>query len=123
MSKKKVFLSFDYSHDHNLKGSLVAQAKEPDSPFELIDVSLKEARPEEAWLSKAKAYIEQCDVFIVLLGQNTHSAPGVLAEVEIAKKLRKYRFQIRPQKADYGRLANAGPVVVWKQDKIAQMLS
>ena len=41
--KKRVFISFDYDHDSDIKGSLVGQAKLPDSPFEIVDMSIKEA--------------------------------------------------------------------------------
>ena len=34
--KKRVFISFDYDHDSDIKGSLVGQAKLPDSPFEIV---------------------------------------------------------------------------------------
>ena len=43
MTKKKVFISFDYDNDSDIKGSLVAQAKNDDSPFEISDMSIKEA--------------------------------------------------------------------------------
>ena len=42
MSKKRVFISFDYDHDEMLKTFLVGQSKHQDSPFELTDWSIKE---------------------------------------------------------------------------------
>jgi hypothetical protein len=41
-SKVKVFISFDYDHDVDLKNLLVGQAKNEDSPFEITDMSVKE---------------------------------------------------------------------------------
>ena len=123
MTKKKVFLSFDFSHDRDLTGAIVAQAEDPDSPFEFTDLSLQEASPEEYWLQKARTQIEICDVFIVVLGQNTHDAQGVLAEVEIARSANTYRFRVRPQGKTYGRVTGAGPVVNWKQNKLKDMLA
>ena len=38
-----MFISFDYDHDSDIKGALVAQAKNDDSPFEIFDMSIKEA--------------------------------------------------------------------------------
>jgi len=108
MPKKKVFVSFDYSYDLNLKRSLVAQSREPDSPFSINDFSLQESEPEETWLDEAQSKIARCDVFIAIVGKNTHSAPGVLKEVAIAKGSRKPRFQIRPKGKDYGEVADAG---------------
>ena len=43
MSKKRAFISFDYDNDVDLKNLLVGQAKNDDSPFEIIDLSIKEA--------------------------------------------------------------------------------
>lgn len=42
MSKVRVFISFDYDHDSDLKTMLVGQAKNEDSPFEIDDWSVKE---------------------------------------------------------------------------------
>ena len=42
MAKARVFTSFDFDHDENLRNLLVGQAKLPDSPFELADWSVKE---------------------------------------------------------------------------------
>lgn len=40
--KKRVFISFDYDNDLDLKTLLVGQARNSDSPFEVIDMSIKE---------------------------------------------------------------------------------
>lgn len=40
--KVRVFISFDYDHDVDLKNLLVGQAKNEDSPFEITDMSAKE---------------------------------------------------------------------------------
>ncbi len=42
MAKTRVFISFDYDHDADLKTLLVGQAKNQDSPFEIADWSVKE---------------------------------------------------------------------------------
>ena len=47
MAKKKVFISFDFDNDNTLKEFIVGQAKLADSPFEVSDHSLKEAKPEK----------------------------------------------------------------------------
>lgn len=97
MAKKKVFLSFDYDNDLNLKNAFTSQVKHPDSPFSVNDYSLKEVYPDSGWLSKAQSAINRCDIFIVLLGKNTYKAPGVLKEVKITIGRNKERFQLKPQ--------------------------
>lgn len=114
MVRKRVFVSYDYDHDHHLKSTFLGQAKLPDSPFSVSDLSLQEPYPEKTWISKAQRAIARCDIFIVLLGRNTHSAPGVLQEIQLAKGMGKARFQLRPQGTTYGPLEDAGEVVVWK---------
>jgi hypothetical protein len=42
MAKKRVFISFDFDHDEDLRNLLVGQARNPDSPFEIADWSVKE---------------------------------------------------------------------------------
>ncbi len=84
MPKKRVFVSFDYDHDEVLKNFLVGQAKNPDSPFELADWSIKEAISEE-WKKKARTRIKSVDLVAVLCGQHTHTATGVSAEVKISQ--------------------------------------
>jgi len=120
--KTKIFVSFDFDHDHDLKGSLVAQAQDPKSPFELIDFSLVESQPQHEWLSRAQSSIARCDVFVVILGLNTHQAPGVRKEVQIAKGLRKQRFQLKPQGTNPTPVKDAGPVVNWTWNKVKTLL-
>ena len=123
MAKKKVFVSFDYGTDHSLKGSLIGQAKQPDSPFAVSDVSLKEKEPEQEWLSKARKAIAGCDVFVVILGENTHSATGVLKEIKIAAGMNKRRFQLRPQGKDWQRMDDAGEMIVWTWPNLKKKLA
>jgi hypothetical protein len=84
VAKTKVFISFDYDNDEILKDFLVGQSKLPDSPFELVDWSIKEAISED-WKKKAKSRIKSADVVAVICGKKTHTATGVSAEVKIAQ--------------------------------------
>ena len=94
MAKTRVFVSFDFDDDQALKTFIIGQAKHPDSPFEVTDGSLKEAQPPREWEAKARAAINRADVFIVMLGSTTRSAPGVRKEVKMANELGKRKFQI-----------------------------
>ena len=123
MAKKKVFVSFDYETDLDLKENLIAQAKGQDSPFSVTDVSLQEREPEQEWLSKAQSAIARCDVFVVILGSNTHSAPGVLKEIEIAGGMNKRRFQLRPQGKRWQPMKGAGEMIVWTWDNLKKKLA
>ncbi|MDE7190978.1 MAG: TIR domain-containing protein [Clostridia bacterium] len=83
--RKKAFISFDYDHDEELKVALVGQAKNPDSPFSINDMSIKEAITSN-WKYYARQRIRKCDVVIVICGRYTNTATGVSAELTIAQE-------------------------------------
>ena len=83
--KKKTFISFDYDHALTLKDALVGQAKNPDSPFEITDLSIKEAISSN-WKESARRKIRACDVVVVICGEHTSTASGVTAELTIAQE-------------------------------------
>lgn len=85
MAKKRAFISFDYDHDSDLKSLLIGQAKNTDSPFEIVDMSIKEAISEN-WKANARKRIKGCDVVIVICGEKTNAATGVDAELKIAQE-------------------------------------
>ena len=85
MSKKRAYISFDYDHDSDLKIMLVGQAKHSDTPFDIADMSIKEAILSN-WKEKARTRIRGCDVVIVICGEYTSSATGVAAELTIAQE-------------------------------------
>lgn len=85
MSKKRTFISFDYDNDSDLKSLLVGQARNSDSPFEITDMSIKEAISSN-WKEKARTRIKGCDVVAVICGKYTDEATGVSAEVLIAQE-------------------------------------
>jgi hypothetical protein len=81
---KRVFVSFDYDYDKTLKDFLIGQAKNPDSPFEIHDWSIKVASPD--WKDKARARIRASDVVVVICGDHTDKAVGVAIELTIAQE-------------------------------------
>lgn len=83
--KTRVFISFDYDHDVDLKNLLVGQARNPESPFEITDMSIKEAIAIN-WKENARRRIRGCDVVAVICGEYTNTASGVNAELKIAQE-------------------------------------
>jgi hypothetical protein len=125
MAKKKVFVSFDFDNDKTLKEFLIGQSKLPDSPFEIADYSLKEAAPEQDWINKATAAINRAEVFIVMLGSKTKTAPGVLKEVIIANDLDKTKFQIigyTNGTSDWA-VPDGGRTYKWDWDNLKKLLA
>lgn len=103
MNKQRIFISFDFDNDFDIKTMLIGQAKFPDSPFDFTDASLKEHLTGD-WKEKIRRRIANCDQVIVLCGMYTHLATGVSAELEIARELEKPYFLLwgRSDKQCYG---------------------
>tara|TARA_R110002051_G_scaffold75897_1_gene138384 strand:+ start:8167 stop:8544 length:378 start_codon:yes stop_codon:yes gene_type:complete len=125
MAKKKVFVSFDFDNDKALKDFLIGQSKLPDSPFEVSDHSLKEAKPEADWLEHAKRAIARSDVVIFILGPKTKTAPGVLKELKATIDKAKPKFQIIGYKNGTINWAipGAGRTYVWTWENLKKLLA
>lgn len=86
MASKRVFISFDFDNDADLRGNLVAQSGLPDSPFSIVDSSLKEPY-DENWRQKVRRIIRRADLTIIICGEHTHKAAGVAAELTISREV------------------------------------
>jgi hypothetical protein len=84
----RVFTSFDFDHDESLRTLLVGQARNPDSPFEIHDWSIKEPFKGD-WKEKVRKRIGHIAQVAVICGEHTDTAAGVNVEVEIAKDVGK----------------------------------
>jgi hypothetical protein len=91
MTKKRAFISFDFDHDEDLRNLLVGQAKNPDSPFEIKDRSLKEPLTGD-WKGKVHQRMDNVDIVIIICGEHTHTANGVAAELTMAREAKKPYF-------------------------------
>jgi hypothetical protein len=91
MAKKRVFISFDFDHDEDLRNLLVGQAKNPDSPFDIADWSVKEHLTGD-WKEKVRERIRRTDLTIVICGEWTHTATGVAEELRITREEGKPYF-------------------------------
>lgn len=99
MAKKRVFISFDYDNDSDIKVLLAGQAKYQDSPFDFNDASVKEHMTGD-WKEKVRNRLKNCDQVIVLCGRNTNKAQGVAIELEITRELGMPYFHLKGRK-DY----------------------
>ena len=97
MSTKSAFISFDYDHDRDIRGSLVSQAQDPESPFSITDWSLKEPI-DEKWRQKVRDTVARTDLTIFLCGEFTHTATGVAAEMTIVREEGKPYFLLKGRK-------------------------
>lgn len=83
---KRAFISFDFDNDKFLRDSIVGQARNPDTPFEIADWSVKDPFPQSSWEQNVYDKIVKCDVVIVMVGPRTYLCEGVLKEIQMAIK-------------------------------------
>ncbi len=80
----RIFVSFAVE-DRTYRDFLIGQAKNEKSPFEFVDMSVKEPW-DENWKSKCRTRIKGCDGMIALVSKDTAKAAGALWEVACAKE-------------------------------------
>lgn len=80
--KKIVFIAFA-KEDEATRNLFTGQRVNPDTPFEFIDLSVKE-RYETGWKEKVRSRIRRSDGVIALISSNTPNATGQLWEISCA---------------------------------------
>lgn len=123
MAKKRVFVSYDFDNDRALKEFVIGQTRRNRVPFDVIDSSLREAAPMATWETKALQAIKRSDIVLVMVGPNTHRAPGVLKEVRMAREEQVRIVQmIGYRDANPAPVPNAGRLYRWTQENIQNLL-
>lgn len=84
-SRKRIFISFAIE-DEIYRDHLKAQARREKSPFDFIDMSVKEPWKEREWKEKCRTKIRRCHGVIVLISRNTYNSKGVKHEINCARK-------------------------------------
>jgi hypothetical protein len=77
---KRIFVAFA-KEDEWARNYIVGQAKNERSPFELVDMSVKQPY-EEKWRTQCRTRIRGCDGAIALISKNTKNAGGQLWEIK-----------------------------------------
>lgn len=80
----RIFVSFAIE-DKTFRDLLVGQARNENSPFEFVDMSVKEPW-DGKWKTNCRARIKICDGVIALVSKNVAKAEGALWEVRCAKE-------------------------------------
>ena len=83
-SKNRIFISFAIE-DKWAREYLVGQARNEKSPFEFVDMSVKEPW-DEKWKTQCRTRIKGCDGTIALVSTNTKNAAGQIWEVKTSKE-------------------------------------
>lgn len=81
---KRIFISFAIE-DENLRDLLKGQARNQNSPFEFVDMSVKQPW-DFKWKTNCRIRIKGCDGVISIITKNTKNANGQIWEMKCAKE-------------------------------------
>ena len=81
---KRIFISFAIE-DENLRDLLKGQARNPNSSFEFVDMSVKQPW-DSKWKTNCRIRIKGCDGVISIITKNTKNADGQIWEMKCAKE-------------------------------------
>jgi hypothetical protein len=76
---KRIFISFAIE-DRFARDNLVYQATQSHTPFEFVDMSVKEPWSSQ-WKTNCRNRIRQCDGMIAFISDNTYTAEGAKWEI------------------------------------------
>ena len=83
-TNNRIFISFAIE-DKTHRDFLVGQARNERSPFEFVDMSVKEPW-DDNWKTRCRSRIRGCDGVIALVSRNTAKGEGALWEVKCTKE-------------------------------------
>jgi hypothetical protein len=122
--KNRVFISFAVE-DAYARDFLVGQARNNRSPFNFVDMSVKEPF-DESWKAHCRSRIKSCDGLIALIGKNTERATGARWEMWCARDERVPVLGVYVDKDDKPpcppELAGAS-IIEWTWDGIAGFIN
>ena len=121
MDKRRVYLAFEFENDAQRRVNLIKQSL-LYCDFVLEDFSLPSAVHGVHWQREAQRRIGEAHVLIVLLGQNTHSSPGVRDEISLAGQAGCPVIQLMPQSKQYGTISDHIPVMNYRWRTLNSML-
>ena len=81
---KRIFISFAIE-DENLRDLLKGQARNKNSPFEFVDMSVKQPW-DSKWKTNCRIRIKGCNGVISIITKNTKNADGQIWEMKCAKE-------------------------------------
>ena len=117
--KKVIFVAFAIE-DVRIRDMIKGQSLNTNSPFEYVDMSVKEAYEEE-WKKKVRTRIQRSDGVLVVVSKNSLSSSGQKWEIQCANEEKKNVRGIWAYKEDRTNLAGV-KTMVWTWDNIANWI-
>ena len=116
---KIVFVAFAIE-DGRIRDMIKGQSLHTNSPFEYVDMSVKEAYDEE-WKKRVRTRILRSDGVLVIVSKNSLTSSGQKWEIQCAKEEKKNVRGIWAYKEDRTDLPSA-TTMVWTWDNIANWI-
>ena len=121
--ENRIFISFA-AEDARYRDLLKGQAKNNESPFDFVDMSVKEPW-DSKWKTNCRTKIKGCDGLIALLSKKTGNADGARWEMQCAKEEKIPMIGVHIHKDDKGAVPpelSGKKVIEWTWDGIAKFL-
>jgi hypothetical protein len=118
--KKVVFVAFAIE-DERQRDFLKGQSLLTNSPFEYIDMSVKEAY-DENWKDRVRTRIRRSDGVIALISKNSNTSSGQKWEISCAKEEKKKIRGIWAYTDDKTNIEGVN-TVVWTWDAIKNFIN
>lgn len=114
--KKIIFVAFAIE-DARIRDMIKGQSLRTDSPFEYVDMSVKDAYDEE-WKKKVRTRILRSDGVLAIVSENSLNSSGQKWEIQCAKEEKIKIRGIWAYKGDRTDLAGVN-TMVWTWDNIS----
>jgi hypothetical protein len=118
--KKVVFVAFAIE-DERQRDFLKGQSLLTNSPFEYIDMSVKEAY-DQNWKERVRTRIRRSDGVIALISKNSNTSSGQKWEISCAKEEKKKIRGIWAYTDDRTNIEGVN-IVVWTWDAIKDFIN
>ena len=116
---KVVFVAFAIE-DVRIRDMIKGQSLHTNSPFEYVDMSVKEAYDEE-WKKRVRTRILRSDGVLVIVSKNSLTSSGQKWEIQCAKEEKKKVRGIWAYKEDRTDLSSVS-TMVWTWENIANWI-
>lgn len=123
--RKRIFISFAIE-DEMYRDHLVNQARLERSPFDFMDMSVKQPWSEDEWKRKCRTKIKRCDGMIFLLSKNTFHSSGARWEMKCAREEGVKIIGMHIKKNDKGAIPSelqGKRVILWSCDNLEKFIN
>jgi len=118
--KKTIFVAFAIE-DERIRDLIKGQSLNTETPFEYVDMSVKQAYDED-WKKKVRTRILRSDGVLAIVSENSLKSSGQKWEIECAKSERKPLRGIWAYQEDRTNLEGV-KTMVWTWDNIANWIN